>query len=247
MDFLLTCIFFFFVSLISDVIYCEEGNILPFGEILSNVSDIANVISSKNEKGESFEPFVESRSRINLKIVPSKKLNITKNDLMFLMSEIRQEIRRQINILEDELEEKERLRTRSSSLLTTSHSTVYSPEEDETKDQELYSMDDSEREETENLLDSLNTLDKEENIVPHQNTSYDVEIGNDKYSEYSQNVNGNGTRFSQRVLRNGTILHGLIDNFVIVLLIFTVSFICIQFLLNFLPTHLRGFLFPFIR
>ncbi|GAB66880.1 hypothetical protein PCYB_102300 [Plasmodium cynomolgi strain B] len=112
---LLFFVLFFFVNLLLPVIYCEKGEILPFGEILSSVADIANVITPQKENA-SVDPVAASISRINLKIVPSKKLSITKNDLMFLMSEIRQEIRRQMDSLEEE--EREEIENMLDSLNT---------------------------------------------------------------------------------------------------------------------------------
>ncbi|ANQ08514.1 Uncharacterized protein PCOAH_00029750 [Plasmodium coatneyi] len=201
---LLFFVLFFFVNLLLPVIYCEKEKILPFGEILSGVADIANVITPKKENA-SVDPVAASTSRINLKIVPSKKLSITKNDLMFLMSEIRQEIRRQISILEDELEEKERMRKRSSSLWTVNHSAVYSPEESVDNTQEMDSLEEEEREEIENMLDSLNTLDKEDHITPQQKSkSYNIQFGGEEDEEDAQNDTAKGTRFSQKTLRNGT-------------------------------------------
>ncbi|EUD68309.1 hypothetical protein C922_01329 [Plasmodium inui San Antonio 1] len=191
MHYLLFFVLFFFVNLLLPVIYCEKGEILPFGEILSGVADIANVVTSKKEDA-SVDPVVATASRINLKIVPSRKLNVTKNDLMFLMSEIRQEIRRQISILEDELEEKERMRRRSSSLWTISHSAVYSPEESVDDTQKMDSLEEEEREEIENMLDSLNTLDKEDHTTPQQRTSYNVQIGDEKDEEDAQNDTAKG-------------------------------------------------------
>ncbi|KJP87182.1 hypothetical protein AK88_03229 [Plasmodium fragile] len=203
MNCLLFFVLFFSINLLLPVIYCEKGEILPFGEILSGVADIANVITSKKENAP-VDSIAASASRINLKIVPSKKLSITKNDLMFLMSEIRQEIRRQISILEDELEERERMRTRSSSLWTMSHSAVYSPEDNVDDTQEMDSLEEKEREEIENMLDSLNTLDKEDHTTPQKSTSYNVQIGGDEDEEDAQNGTVKGTRFSQKTLRNGT-------------------------------------------
>ncbi|KMZ92630.1 hypothetical protein PVMG_01218 [Plasmodium vivax Mauritania I] len=200
---LLFFVLFFFLNLLLPVIYCEKGEILPFGEILSGVADIANVITAKKENA-SVDPVAASASRINLKIVPSKKLSITKNDLMFLMSEIRQEIRRQMSILEDELEEKERMRKRSSSLWTTSHSAVYAPEESVDNTQEMGSLEEEEREEIENLLDSLNTLDKEDQTTAQPSTSYNVQIGGEEDEQDAQNGTAKGTRFTQKALRNGT-------------------------------------------
>eukprot|EP00366_Plasmodium_knowlesi_P002131 XP_002259628.1 hypothetical protein, conserved in Plasmodium species [Plasmodium knowlesi strain H] len=203
MHYLFFFVLFFSVNLLLPVIYCEKGEILPFGEILSGVADIANVITPIKESA-SGDPVAASTSRINLKIVPSKKLSITKNDLMFLMSEIRQEIKRQISILEDELEEKERMRKRSSSLWTLSHSAVYSPEESVDNTQKMDSLEEEEREEVENMLDSLNTLEKEDHITPQGSTSYNVQIGGEKDEEDAQNGEAKGIRFSQKALRNGT-------------------------------------------
>lgn len=204
MHYLFFFVLFFSVNLLLPVIYCEKGEILPFGEILSGVADIANVITPIKESA-SGDSVAASTSRINLKIVPSKKLSITKNDLMFLMSEIRQEIKRQISILEDELEEKERMRKRSSSLWTLSHSAVYSPEESVDNTQKMDSLEEEEREEVENMLDSLNTLEKEDHITPQGGTSYNVQIGGEKDEEDVQNGEAKGIRFSQKALRNGPI------------------------------------------
>ncbi|SBT36232.1 secreted ookinete protein, putative [Plasmodium ovale wallikeri] len=73
---------------------CEKTEILPLGDIISGVADIASAISPKKENVS--EPISESAPRINIKVVPSKSLNVTMNDMMFLLSELRQEIRRQV-------------------------------------------------------------------------------------------------------------------------------------------------------
>ncbi|EAA22959.1 hypothetical protein [Plasmodium yoelii yoelii] len=90
--------FFYFYFSIFSIICCEKTALLPFSDILSTVSDIADVISPKGEND--VEPISDPITRINLKIVPSKKLNISKNDMVFLLSELKQEIRRQVSMLE---------------------------------------------------------------------------------------------------------------------------------------------------
>lgn len=90
-------LFFFFCFFLNIFFYkacCEKTALLPFSDILSTVSDIADAVSPKGE--DDVEPISEPIARINLKIVPSKKLNISKNDMVFLLSELKQEIRRQV-------------------------------------------------------------------------------------------------------------------------------------------------------
>ncbi|KEG03653.1 hypothetical protein YYE_01677 [Plasmodium vinckei vinckei] len=162
---------------------------------MSTVSDIADVISPKGE--DDVEPISEPLTRINLKIVPSKKLNISKNDMVFLLSELKQEIRRQVSILEEELEEKERNRRRSSSLWSTNQAPVYVPEEGD--DKQIENIDDTEKEEIENLLDSLNKAN-EKNL---DNISFDIKINKDKKLEDNQEDFINSSRFKQASFRNG--------------------------------------------
>ncbi|CRH00476.1 secreted ookinete protein, putative [Plasmodium relictum] len=193
--------FFLFVNLLLSQIFCEKAEILPLGDILSGVSDIANVISSKNENTN--EVLSESVSKINLKIVPSKKLHITKNDMMFLLSELRQEIGRQINILEDEFEEKERMKQRSASLWAASHSPVYIPEErDQTE--KVSEIDDKDKEEIEDLLDSLNKITNDEKIKEKENLTYNIEIRNKKNFD-EKGILENNMHFKQKALRNGPV------------------------------------------
>ncbi|SBS86290.1 secreted ookinete protein, putative (PSOP13), partial [Plasmodium malariae] len=158
---------------------CDKAKILPLGDIISGVADIANVIAPKKE--EVVESISESIPKINLKIVPSKKLNITKNDIIFLLSQLRQEIRRQVGILQDELEEKERMRERSASIWSSSNSAVYFPKQN-----------------------SLNKIGKDEQEKKEENLSYDIEI-NDRKNLDNNGESGlqNGPQFRQKTFRNG--------------------------------------------
>ncbi|CAD2099019.1 secreted ookinete protein, putative [Plasmodium vinckei brucechwatti] len=187
--------FCFFLNIFFNKVCCEKTALLPFSDIMSTVSDIADVISPKGEND--VEPISEPLTRINLKIVPSKKLNISKNDMVFLLSELKQEIRRQVSILEEELEEKERNRQRSSSLWSTNQAPVYVPEQGD--DKQIENIDDTEKEEIENLLDSLNKAN-EKNL---DNISFDIKINKDKKLEDSQEDFINSSRFKQASFRNG--------------------------------------------
>ncbi|CRG92958.1 secreted ookinete protein, putative [Plasmodium gallinaceum] len=193
--------FFFFVNLFLSKSLCEKTEILPLGDILSGVADIANVVSGKNENVTNVVS--ESTPKINLKIVPSKKLHITKNDMMFLLSELRQEIGRQISILEDELEEKERMKQRSASLWATSHSPVYVPQENN-QTEEINNINDEDKEEIEDLLDSLNKISNDENIKEKGNLTYNIEI-RDKKNFDEKETSDNVMHFRQKTLRNGPI------------------------------------------
>ncbi|CAD2110093.1 secreted ookinete protein, putative [Plasmodium vinckei] len=189
--------FCFFLNILFNKVCCEKTALLPFSDIMSTVSDIADVISPKGEND--VEPISEPLTRINLKIVPSKKLNISKNDMVFLLSELKQEIRRQVSILEEELEEKERNRRRSSSLWSTNQAPVYVPEQGD--DKQIENIDDTEKEEIENLLDSLNKAN-EKNL---DNISFDIKINKDKKLEDNQEDFINSSRFKQASFRNGPI------------------------------------------
>ncbi|CAD2098992.1 secreted ookinete protein, putative [Plasmodium vinckei lentum] len=210
--------FCFFLNIFFNKVCCEKTALLPFSDIMSTVSDIADVISPKGEND--VEPISEPLTRINLKIVPSKKLNISKNDMVFLLSELKQEIRRQVNkicthpstyyesaskvsILEEELEEKERNRRRSSSLWSTNQAPVYVPEEGD--DQQIENIDDTEKEEIENLLDSLNKIGNDEDEKNLDNISFDIKINKDKKLEDNQEDFINSSRFKQASFRNGPI------------------------------------------
>ncbi|VUC57234.1 secreted ookinete protein, putative [Plasmodium berghei ANKA] len=197
-------LFFFFCFFLNIFFYkacCEKTALLPFSDILSTVSDIADAVSPKGE--DDVEPISEPIARINLKIVPSKKLNISKNDMVFLLSELKQEIRRQVNILEEELEEKERIRRRSSSLWSTNNSSVYVPEEGDNK--QIENIDDTEKEEIENLLDSLNKIGNDENEKNLDNISFDIKINKDEKLEDNQEDIINSSRLKQASFRNGPI------------------------------------------
>ncbi|SCN62336.1 secreted ookinete protein, putative [Plasmodium chabaudi chabaudi] len=193
--------FCFFLNIFFNKVCCEKTALLPFSDIMSTVSDIADVISPKGEND--VEPTSEPLTRINLKIVPSKKLNISKNDMVFLLSELKQEIRRQVSILEEELEEKERNRRRSSSLWSTNQAPVYVPEEGD--DKQIENIDDTEKEEIENLLDSLNKIGNDEDENNLDNISFDIKINKDKKLEDNQEDFINSSRFKQASFRNGPI------------------------------------------
>ncbi|CDU19532.1 hypothetical protein YYC_00977 [Plasmodium yoelii 17X] len=201
MNKLLFFFFCFFLNIFFYKVCCEKTALLPFSDILSTVSDIADVISPKGEND--VEPISDPITRINLKIVPSKKLNISKNDMVFLLSELKQEIRRQVSMLEEELEEKERIRQRSSSLWSTNHSSVYVPEEGD--DKQIENIDDTEKEEIENLLDSLNKIGNDEDEKNLDNISFDIKINKDKKIEDNQEDFTNSSRFKQASFRNGPI------------------------------------------
>ncbi|CXI81169.1 secreted ookinete protein, putative [Plasmodium berghei] len=176
-------LFFFFCFFLNIFFYkacCEKTALLPFSDILSTVSDIADAVSPKGE--DDVEPISEPIARINLKIVPSKKLNISKNDMVFLLSELKQEIRRQVNILEEELEEKERIRRRSSSLWSTNNSSVYVPEEGDNKQ-----------------------IGNDENEKNLDNISFDIKINKDEKLEDNQEDIINSSRLKQASFRNGPI------------------------------------------
>ncbi|SCN44811.1 secreted ookinete protein, putative [Plasmodium malariae] len=205
--------FFFSSSLLLSTVSCDKAKILPLGDIISGVADIANVIAPKKE--EVVESISESIPKINLKIVPSKKLNITKNDIIFLLSQLRQEIRRQVGILqgaqEYELEEKERMRERSASIWSSSNSAVYFPKQRDNKEN-VDNMEEDEKEEIEDLLDSLNkvlnvnVIGKDEQEKKEENLSYDIEI-NDRKNLDNNGESGlqNGPQFRQKTFRNGPI------------------------------------------
>ncbi|SBT74031.1 secreted ookinete protein, putative [Plasmodium ovale] len=212
---------FYSLTMLLSTLNCEKTEILPLGDIISGVADIASAISPKKENVS--EPISESAPRINIKVVPSKSLNVTMNDMMFLLSELRQEIRRQINILQDELEEKERMQKRSASLWSVNHSAVYTPKGEDA--QENDSVDEDEKEEIGNLLDTLNTIGNEEGAKNGENVSFDIKIDEKKSDEKKSDEEksdeeksdeeksddndekglGNATRFKQQSFRNGPI------------------------------------------
>ncbi|SCQ16477.1 secreted ookinete protein, putative [Plasmodium ovale] len=192
---------FYSLTMLLSTLKCEKTEILPFGDIISGVADIASAISPKKENVS--EPISESAPRINIKVVPSKSLNVTMNDMMFLLSELRQEIRRQINILQDELEEKERMQKRSASLWSVNHSAVYIPKGEDA--QENDSVDEEEKEEIGNLLDTLNKIGNEEEAKNGENVSFDIKIDEKKSNGNDEKGLENATRFKQQSFRNGPI------------------------------------------
>ncbi|SBS92589.1 secreted ookinete protein, putative (PSOP13) [Plasmodium ovale curtisi] len=189
---------FYSLTMLLSTLKCEKTEILPFGDIISGVADIASAISPKKENVS--EPISESAPRINIKVVPSKSLNVTMNDMMFLLSELRQEIRRQINILQDELEEKERMQKRSASLWSVNHSAVYIPKGEDA--QENDSVDEEEKEEIGNLLDTLNKIGNEEEAKNGENVSFDIKIDEKKSNDNDEKGLENATRFKQQSFRN---------------------------------------------
>ncbi|SOV74429.1 secreted ookinete protein, putative [Plasmodium sp. gorilla clade G3] len=198
--------FFLFLNMLFYSINCEQSEILPLGDIISSVADITNAITSNQKEGSINDAVTDSLPKINLKIVPSKKLHITKSDLVFLLSELRQEIRRQMGILEDELEEKERMRQRSSSLWNDNESAIYTPNEKIDESQEVSTIEDEEeKEEIEDLLDSLNKIKNEDNDNTNKNVTYDIEIHENR-DTHKQNDLPNDKGFKQKSLRNGPIM-----------------------------------------
>lgn len=169
--------FCLFINILLQTVVCEKSEILPIGNILSGISDIASVASpTETDKTENVASNVP---RINLKVVPSKKLHITKSDFTFLLSELKQEIRRQISILEDELEEKERIRQRMASLMPLNQSDIYTPEENEDRPQEMDMLNEEEKEEIYDLLSTLNEINVDEKPKENKKISIDVEVKDD--------------------------------------------------------------------
>lgn len=195
-------IFFFFVSLLASTYYCEKSEILPLGEIISGVSSIADLASNQNSQN-SASGLAEGAPKINLKIVPSKKIRITKDDMNFLLSELRQEINRQINMLEDELDEKERMRQRNSSIWSLNESPIYVPDATESADIiESEVLPEEEKAEVDELINSISEIAENENNIK-ENRTYNIEIRDNTTPE--ENILDSTSNFRQRSLRNGPI------------------------------------------
>ncbi|EWC90161.1 hypothetical protein PFNF54_01034 [Plasmodium falciparum NF54] len=71
-------LFFLFLNMLFYSTNCEQSEILPLGDIISSVADITNAITSNQKEGSINDAVTDSLPKINLKIVPSKKLHITK-------------------------------------------------------------------------------------------------------------------------------------------------------------------------
>ncbi|VWU51923.1 secreted ookinete protein, putative [Hepatocystis sp. ex Piliocolobus tephrosceles] len=199
--FLFLTFFCLFINTLLQTVVCEKSEILPIGNILSGISDIVNVVTPT--KTNTVELAGNNAPRINLKVVPSTKLRITKSDFTFLLSELKQEIRRQINILEDELEEKERMRQRMASLMPFNQSTAYNPKINEDKPQENDMIDEEEEEEIDNLLNSINEINVDDKTPEKKKISIDIELKDNANVEVNEMNKKGNARFKQQVLRNG--------------------------------------------
>lgn len=194
-------VFFFFISLVAYKCLCEKLEILPLGDIISGVNTATELLSNKNS--EDSTPMLEdSPPKINIQIVPSKRIRITKDDMNFLLSELKQEINRQMNMLEDELDEKERMRQRSSSTWSMNESAVYVPNNESADINENEVLQEDEQAEAEELLNSINEIANEDENIK-ENRTYNIEIKDNVKPEESSS--DNASNFRQKSFRNGPV------------------------------------------
>lgn len=191
--------FLFIASLMASKFFCEKSEFLPIGSIISAATDIKNVFSNAEEIAPAV---METAPKINLKIVPSKKLHITKSNMTFLLAELKQEITRQMNILADELEERERMKIRAASIASTNENAFSIP------DIEEESIEDNQEEENQEdvaeLINVLNEISDDENLKVTENRTYNIQIKDNNTSENSKNTE-EPMSFRQKSFRNGPV------------------------------------------
>lgn len=201
-----TSFFFLFIAcFLASRCFCEKSEFLPIGDIISAVSEVKNAISG-DEQNEL--PNTEAVPKINLKIVPSKKINISKSSMAFLLAELKQEIARQITILSDELEQKERMRQRAASISSINGNAIYIPEnEEEEEDNKTFKNEPEEenQEEIAEFINSLNEIADNENLKVTENRTYNIKINNETAPQNESNPESTMS-FRQKSFRNGPVV-----------------------------------------
>lgn len=200
-----TSFFFLFIAcFLASRCFCEKSEFLPIGDIISAVSEVKNAISG-DEQNEL--PNTEAVPKINLKIVPSKKINISKSSMAFLLTELKQEIARQITILSDELEQKERMRQRAASISSINGNAIYIPENEEEEDNKTFKNEPEEenQEEIAEFINSLNEIADNENLKVTENRTYNIKINNETAPQNESNPESTMS-FRQKSFRNGPVV-----------------------------------------